>query len=140
MILRRKLWVALTGLRVGMVTKHMGRWVYINTIDPVTKTTMTRRAVVTLMHASRRTGGTVVFFPDTPRRVLRSSIAPDLIDGVTVADDPNAIMLLMPLGEPTERAHVQRGVHNSIAGDVNGPTLQAGNIDGQTVTDFFKKG
>jgi hypothetical protein len=45
---------------------------------------------------------------------------------------------IKPSPAPVKREHVQGGVHNVVNGEVNGPLIQAGSIDGQTVTDFFK--
>lgn len=118
---RRKLWVNLHALRVGMITKHNNRWVYINTIEGMRPGALTRRAVVTPMFRLRKIGGMVVHFPDAPRRVLISSLI-------------NSRQIITTSAPTTVRGDV----HNSISDGARGRVTQTDNTDGQTVSDFLK--
>jgi hypothetical protein len=109
-----------------MITKCNNRWVYINSIDGARALTRTRRAVVTPMFKLRNTGGIIVHFPDAPRPVLASSVIDD------------GLIVETPVVEVPKRVNVQRGVHNSVQGEVTGHVIQSGSIDGKSVSDFLR--
>lgn len=109
--------VRLSDLAAGMVVKSGRAWVRINHIDPMVLGSSQRKGTCT-SRRQRRHGAFTVWFETTMHKVLVNSLPPDYA--------------IMPV------ARIQARVHNTANGEVNGPLIQTGSIDGQTVTDFFK--
>ena len=119
----RKVNVRQRELAKSMVVKHDGAWVRIEHIDPVMPGSNQRKATCTLRH-QMRSGAFTAWFVEGEHKVVASTFPLDFA--------------IKPSPVPVKHEQVQRGVHNVVNGEVNGPLIQAGSIDGQTVTDFFK--
>jgi len=113
----RKVRVRLSDLAAGMVVKNDRVWVRINHIDPMMPGSCQRKGTCTARR-QRKHGAFTVWFGLTMYKVLVNSLPSNY-----------AIM---------SAASARVEVHNTTTGDVNGPLIQTGSIDGQTVFDFFK--
>jgi len=122
-VFERKVKVQQRELAAGMLVKHGRAWVRIHHIEHPTAGSNQRKATCTLRDQVRP-GGFTVWFAAGEHKVVASTLPLDFA--------------IKPSPAPVKREHVQGGVHNVVNGEVNGPLIQAGSIDGQTVTDFFK--
>lgn len=128
----RKVDVGQKELTVGMIVRTRLAWVRIEHIDSADPRSHQRKATCTLRRQTKP-GAFTVWFAEGPYKVLANSLPPGFaICARTVAsqDEPS----------PTTHKHVNGGVHNTVTGEVRGALIQTGDIDGQTVTDFFKNG
>lgn len=127
----RKVHVEQHELAAGMIVQYGRSWVRIHHIEDAQAGSNQRKATCTLRRQTKPGAFTVWFLP-RKHRVIADSLPPNF------AIQPQPAPQAQDESEPETRTHVQRGVHNVIEGTVHGPTIQAGSIGGQKVTDFFK--